>query len=239
MRNNVLEVKNLHFHYGEINALRGISFHVEEGEIVTLLGANGAGKTTTLQAISGLIRGISQGEVYLMGKRIDNKPPHVIAGMGMAQCLEGRLIFSQLTVMENLMMGAYLRKGPGVREDLTYVFDLFPRLKERKSQNGGTLSGGEQQMLSVGRALMQKPAILLMDEPSLGLAPLIIEDIFNAIKRINASGIPILLVEQNSYAALKIAHRGYVMETGEIKFTDTAENLLGNEEIKKAYLGVD
>lgn len=240
MKNKVLEVKDLHFSYGEIKAIKGISFEVYEGEVVTLLGANGAGKTTTLQSISALIKGITSGEVNFLGERINGLRPHVIAGKGLAQCLEGRLIFPQLTVMENLMMGAYLHKDRNkVKEDLDYVFSLFPRLSERKVQNGGTLSGGEQQMLAVGRALMQRPKLLMLDEPSLGLAPLIIDEIFRAIKKINSDGIPILLVEQNSNVALGITDRGYVMETGEIKFTDTADKLLGNDEIKKAYLGVE
>ena len=236
---NVLEVKDLDFKYGEIHALKGINLHVKDGEIVTLLGGNGAGKTTSLQAIGGLIKGITSGEILFMGERINNKSAHSIAAMGVAQCLEGRHIFSQLTVKENLMMGAYLRKGPEVEKDLKYVFGLFPRLKEREKQQGGTLSGGEQQMLAVGRALMQKPRILMMDEPSLGLAPLIIFDIFEAIKRINNDGITILLVEQNCNAALQVAHRGYVIETGEIVFDDTTENLLSNENIQKSYLGVE
>lgn len=239
MADKILEVKNLHFSYGDIKALHGISFDVYDGEIVTLLGGNGAGKTTTLQAISGLINGITAGEICFQGKRIDGKKPHKIAEMGIAQCLEGRLIFSQLTVHENLMMGAYLRKkGKGIEDDLKYVYELFPRLHERRTQAGGTLSGGEQQMLAIGRALMQDPKILMMDEPSLGLAPIIIEAIFEAIARISKKGISILLVEQNSNAALAVADRGYVLETGEIRFTDTAKNLLGNEEIKKSYLGV-
>ena len=240
MKNKVLSVENLHFNYGEINAIKGISFEVYDGEVVTLLGANGAGKTTTLQAISGLIKGITKGDVYFMGEKITGLKPHIIAKKGLAQCLEGRLIFPQLTVLENLMMGAYLQKDKQkTKQDLDYVFGLFPRLLERKLQQGGTLSGGEQQMLAVGRALMQKPRLLMMDEPSLGLAPIIIEEIFQAIKKINGDGIPILLVEQNSHVALRITNRGYVMETGEIKFTDTAENLLGNDEIRKAYLGVE
>ena len=239
MAENVLEVKDLHFRYGEIKALRGISFNVREGEIVTLLCGNGAGKTTTLQSISGLISGTSSGEIRFMGKDITGRSPHSLAKMGIAQCLEGRLIFSQLTVLENLQMGAYLRKGERVQRDLDYVFSLFPRLLERKGQLGGTLSGGEQQMLAVGRAVMQAPKLLMMDEPSLGLAPLIIQDIFTAIKTINQDGIPILLVEQNSHAALQIADRGYVMETGEIKLADTAEGLLKNDEVKKTYLGMD
>ncbi|WP_343210631.1 ABC transporter ATP-binding protein [Anaerolentibacter hominis] len=234
----ILEVNDLQFRYGEIVALRGISFYVEEGEIVTLLGGNGAGKTTTLQAVSGLIHGIYGGEIRFMGEKINHLAPHKIAGMGIAQCIEGRHIFSQLTVKENLMMGAYLRKGEQIRADLDYVYDLFPRLKERETQQGGTLSGGEQQMLAVGRALMQKPKLLMMDEPSLGLAPLIVEDIFRAVKKINTDGIPVLLVEQNCNVALDAAGRGYVMETGEIIFQDTAQKLLENEDIQRSYMGI-
>lgn len=239
MANTVLKVDNLHFSYGEIRALRGISFEVNQGEIVALLGGNGAGKTTTLQSISGLIKGVTEGTIEFEGRNIRNMAPHNIAKLGMAQCLEGRLIYSQLTVLENLKMGAFLRRDKSISDDLEYVFNLFPRLKEREKQQGGTLSGGEQQMLAIGRALMQKPKLLMMDEPSLGLAPLVIEEIFNAIQRVNRDGTPILLVEQNSNAALQIATRGYVMETGEIKFSDTAKNLLNNEDIQKTYLGVD
>lgn len=239
MANTVLKVDNLHFSYGEIRALRGISFEVNQGEIVALLGGNGAGKTTTLQSISGLIKGVTEGTIEFEGRNIRNMAPHNIAKLGMAQCLEGRLIYSQLTVLENLKMGAFLRRDKSISDDLEYVFNLFPRLKEREKQQGGTLSGGEQQMLAIGRALMQKPKLLMMDEPSLGLAPLVIEEIFNAIQRVNRDGTPILLVEQNSNAALQITTRGYVMETGEIKFSDTAKNLLNNEDIQKTYLGVD
>lgn len=235
----ILEVKNLHFYYGKIHALKGINLEVRDGEIVTLLGGNGAGKTTTLQAVSGLIQGIKSGEITYMGERIDGKSPHAIAGMGIAQCIEGRHVFSQLTVKENLAMGAYLRKKSAkVRDDMEYVFHLFPRLLEREKQQAGTLSGGEQQMLAVGRALMQKPKILMMDEPSLGLAPVVIDDIFKAIKKIQQDGMPILLVEQNSQAALQVADRGYVIEVGEILLKDTAEHLLNSEEIKKSYLGM-
>ena len=235
----VLEIKDLHFKYGEIKALHGISIDVNDGEIVTILGGNGAGKTTTVQAVSGLVKGISGGEIWFMGKRIDVLPPHEIAKLGIAQCIEGRHIYSQLTVYENLYMGAYLRTKQEFKEELEYVYELFPRLYERKTQKGGTLSGGEQQMLAVGRALMQKPKLLLMDEPSLGLAPLVIETIFEAIKKINQDGTPILLVEQNSEAALQVAHRGYVLENGIIRLSDTAEALLGNDEIQKSYLGAD
>ena len=234
----ILEVKDLHFHYGEIHALKGISLDVEEGEVVTLIGANGAGKTTTLRALSGLLGRISGGEVWFLGERIDSMKPHVVASKGLAQCLEGRHVFGNLTVRENLEMGAYLRKdASGVKQDFDYVFDLFPRLLEREYQRAGTLSGGEQQMLAVGRALMQRPKILMMDEPSLGLAPLVIQDIFSTIKRINADGMPILLIEQNSNAALKVANRGYVIENGEIVLKDSAASLLTNEDVKKAYQG--
>ena len=235
----ILEVKDARFYYGEVCALKGISIDLEEGEIVTILGGNGAGKTTTLRMISGLIKGMSFGEIYFMGERINGKPPHKIAALGIAQCLEGRQIFSQLTVKENLMMGAYLRKKQKISTELDYVYHLFPRLLEREKQQGGTLSGGEQQMLAVGRALMQKPKLLMMDEPSLGLAPMVIEDIFKTIRQINEDGLPILLVEQNSNAALQVATRGYVLENGEIILQDTAERLMENEDIKKSYLGAD
>ena len=238
MSEKILEVKDLHFYYGEIHALKGISLEVNDGEIVTLIGANGAGKTTTLRSISGLLGHIASGEIRFMGERIDTLKGYAIAAKGVAQCLEGRHVFANLTVKENLQMGCYLRKDKaGVRNDFDYVYDLFPRLLERENQRAGTLSGGEQQMLAVGRALMQKPKILMMDEPSLGLAPLIIQEIFSIIKRINADGMPILLIEQNSNAALKVANRGYVMENGEIVLHDSAANLLVNEDVKKAYLG--
>jgi branched-chain amino acid transport system ATP-binding protein len=236
----ILKVKNLHFYYGEIHALKGVSLEAHEGEIVTLIGANGAGKTTTLRSLSGLLGKIAGGEVWFAGKRIDGMKPFDIAALGLAQALEGRHIFTNLTVRENLDMGAYLRKDKKkIGEDLEYVFSLFPRLLEREWQRSGTLSGGEQQMLAVGRALMQRPKLLMLDEPSLGLAPLIIQGIFAIIKKINTDGIPVLLVEQNSNAALKIAVRGYVIENGEIVLTDTAENLRNNEDVKKSYLGVE
>ena len=238
MSEKILEVKDLHFYYGEIHALKGINLDVEDSEIVTLIGANGAGKTTTLRSISGLLGHIAHGEVRFMGERIDNQKGYTIAAKGMAQCLEGRHVFSNLTVKENLQMGCSLRRDKaGIKNDFDYVYDLFPRLLERENQHAGTLSGGEQQMLAVGRALMQKPKILMMDEPSLGLAPLIIQEIFSIIKRINKDGMPILLIEQNSNAALKVANRGYVMENGEIVLQDSAANLLVNEDVKKAYLG--
>ena len=237
----VLEVKDLRFQYGQIVALDGVSLSINEGEIVTLLGGNGAGKTTTLTAISGLYKGIVGGEIYFMGEKINGKAPHKIAQMGIAHCFEGRRIFSQLTVKENLMMGAYRSpsKGKALTDDLEYVYDLFPRLKERHKQAGGTLSGGEQQMLAIGRALMQKPKLLMLDEPSLGLAPIIVEQIFEAIRKINQDNIPVLLVEQNVNAALQIASRGYVLETGQIVGEDTAQNLLMDDRIRKSYMGIE
>lgn len=236
----ILEIKDFYFNYGKIKAVKGISLDIGADEIVTMIGANGAGKTTTLCAISGLIGDVSQGEIRFMGEKINKTSPNKIAAMGVVQVLEGRHIFAQLTVKENLIMGAYLRrgKGPTVKSDMEYVYNLFPRLLERESQMGGTLSGGEQQMLAFGRALMQEPKILMMDEPSLGLAPIIVKDIFATIRKINDDGIPILLVEQNSNAALKIADRGYVLESGNIVLEDTCANLLKNEEVKKSYLGL-
>lgn len=239
MANKILEVNQFSYSYGHIKAVDGISFHVDEGEIVTLIGGNGAGKTTTLRAISGLIRGGQKGSILFEGKEILGLSAHKITGMGIAQCLEGRQVFSHLTVRENLQMGAFLRKDTDkIKQDYEYVYNLFPRLKERNSQLAGTLSGGEQQMLAVGRGLMMNPKILMMDEPSLGLAPIVVNEIFEIIKQINADGKTILLVEQNSNAALTVAHRGYVVETGHIVMGDTAENLRQSEEVKKAYLGL-
>lgn len=239
MANKILEVNHFSYSYGHIKAVDDISFHVDEGEIVTLIGGNGAGKTTTLRAISGLIRGGQKGSVLFEGKEILGLSAHKITGMGIAHCLEGRQVFSHLTVRENLQMGAFLRKDTDkIKQDYEYVYSLFPRLKERNSQLAGTLSGGEQQMLAVGRGLMMNPKILMMDEPSLGLAPIVVNEIFEIIKQINADGKTILLVEQNSNAALTVAHRGYVVETGHIVMSDTAENLRQSEEVKKAYLGL-
>lgn len=239
MANKILEVNQFSYSYGHIKAVDGIAFHVDEGEIVTLIGGNGAGKTTTLRAISGLIRGGQKGSILFEGKEILGLSAHKITGMGIAQCLEGRQVFSHLTVRENLQMGAFLRKDTDkIKQDYEYVYNLFPRLKERNSQLAGTLSGGEQQMLAVGRGLMMNPKILMMDEPSLGLAPIVVNEIFEIIKQINADGKTILLVEQNSNAALTVAHRGYVVETGHIVMSDTAENLRQSEEVKKAYLGL-
>jgi len=238
MARKVLEVKDFHFYYGAIHAIKGISMYVNEGEIVALIGGNGAGKTTTLRSISGLLGPINHGEIFFNGELINKKKPHKIAAAGLSQVLEGRHVFPQLTVKENLMLGAYSRKDiKGIQEDLEYVFHLFPRLKEREKQLSGTLSGGEQQMLAVGRSLMQRPKLLMMDEPSLGLAPIIVKEIFKTIKKIKDDGMTILLVEQNSKAALSIADRGYVLETGNIILSDTAEGLINNEEVKKSYLG--
>ena len=238
MANRILEVNNFSYAYGRIRAVDNISFYVEEGEIVTLIGGNGAGKTTTLRAISGLIRGGQSGSVLFEGKEILGMSAHRITGLGIAQCLEGRQVFPHLTVKENLQMGAFLRKDKdGIAKDFEYVDSLFPRLKEREHQMAGTLSGGEQQMLAVGRGLMMNPKLLMMDEPSLGLAPIVVNGIFDIIKKINADGKTILLVEQNYNAALSVAHRGYVVETGHIVMSDTAKKLRSSEEVRKAYLG--
>lgn len=235
----LLELKNVHTYYGNIQALKGISLSVDEGDIVTLIGANGAGKTTTLMSICG-ITAIREGQILLNGTEISKTSPNKIVKMGVSQVPEGRRIFSQLTVAENLDMGAFLRNDKdGIKRDIEAVFDIFPRLAERRNQLGGTLSGGEQQMLAVSRALMASPRLLLLDEPSLGLAPLVVQNIFDVIQKINKErGTTILLVEQNANMALKIANKGYVMQNGLIKIADTAEHLLENEEVRKAYLGM-
>ena len=235
----MLELKSVRTYYGNIQALKGIDLLVERGEIITLIGANGAGKSTTLMSISGVVPPKS-GDILFEGQSIVGRDPDVIVGMGISQVPEGRRIFPHLTVRENLDMGALLRKDrDGIRRDLDYVYSLFPILAERKNQAGGTLSGGEQQMLAISRALMARPKLLLLDEPSLGLAPLIVQQIFDIISQINReNGTTIFLVEQNANQALKVAHRGYVMETGRVTMADTADNLLANEEIKSAYLGV-
>ena len=235
----ILEVKNLHYQYGPIKALKGLDITVDEGEIVTLIGANGAGKTTTLRCISGLLepKGLS-GEILFQGKALQKLGAHTIAGMGLCQVLEGRHIFSRLTVEENLHVGAYRRKSKvGIKEDIEKVYKRFPRLEERKKQEGGTLSGGEQQMLAIARGLMSQPTLMMLDEPSLGLAPIIVKEIFDIIRTIQNDGISVLLVEQNCKMALRTANLGYVLETGNIILHDTAENLLDNEEVKKSYLG--
>ncbi len=235
----LMELKNICTYYGNIQALKNISLSVNEGEIVTLIGANGAGKTTTLMSICGITQ-VRSGEILLEGKDISREPTHRIVQMGISQVPEGRRIFPQLTVLENLDMGAFLRDDKeGLKKDLDEVFSLFPRLAERRNQPGGTLSGGEQQMLAISRALMARPRILLLDEPSLGLAPLIVQHIFEIIKRINEERkTTIFLVEQNANMALKIAHKGYVLQNGVIKMSDSSDRLLANEEVRKAYLGL-
>ena len=236
----ILELNHFEYYYGNIHAIKGIDLHVDEGEIVTIIGANGAGKSTMLKAISGLLdaRGI-RGEIVFDGKKISGLGGHKIAGMGIMQVLEGRHIFSQLTVYENILMGAFLRKDTkAIKEDIANIYRRFPRLEERKNQLGGTLSGGEQQMLAIARGLINRPRVLLMDEPSLGLAPIIVKEIFKAITQINKEdGTTILLVEQNSRIALNTADRGYVLQTGEIVMNGYCEDLLKDEGIKKAYLG--
>lgn len=236
----LLELQNVHTYYGKIHALKGISMTVEKGEIVTLIGSNGAGKSTTLRTISGLLKP-RQGQVLFDGKRIDTLPPHEIVKLGIAQSPEGRRIFPRLTVLENLEMGAFLynTRSPEYQADLDRVLTLFPRLRERVSQKGGTLSGGEQQMLAIGRALMTRPQVLLLDEPSMGLAPVLVEQIFEIIQTINQQGTTVLLVEQNALQALSIAHRGYVLQSGEIVLEDTAANLRNNEMVQNAYLGLE
>jgi len=233
-----LEVKNIHTFYGNIEALKGVSLSVEEGEIVTLIGSNGAGKSTTLNTICGILKP-RQGEVFLEGERIDHVPSHDIVAKGISQSPEGRKIFARLTVKENLEMGAFIRKdGPeAMNRDIDHVFTLFPRLEEREWQIAGTLSGGEQQMLAIGRALMSKPRLLLLDEPSMGLAPLLVDAIFDIIKTINKDGMTILLVEQNAMVALSVAHRGYVMQAGEIVLHGNAKNMQENEMVRRLYLG--
>ncbi|OIO87919.1 MAG: ABC transporter ATP-binding protein [Anaerolineae bacterium CG2_30_64_16] len=234
----MLEVENIHSYYGNIHALKGISLTVEKGEIVTLIGANGAGKSTTLRTITGVMKP-GEGHVRLDGEDLAPYKPHEIVYKGMSMVPEGRRIFATLTVAENLEMGSYSRKNSAeITADLERVFTLFPRLKERRSQVGGTLSGGEQQMLATGRALMAHPRLLLMDEPSMGLAPVLVESIFDTIKEINKEGTTILLVEQNALMALTVASRGYVLQTGEIILHDTAEALRTNEVVRKAYLGI-
>ena len=233
----LLSVKNINVYYGSIHAIKDVSFHVDEGEIVTLIGANGAGKTTTMHAISGLLK-LASGEITYDGNLISKMEAHKIVRLGLAQVPEGRRVFPNLTVLENLRIGAYLRTDKaGIDKDLHHVYSLFPRLEERHWQLAGTLSGGEQQMLAVGRALMAKPKVIMMDEPSLGLAPLVVKDIFSIIRRIHEEGVTVLLIEQNANAALKIANRGYVMETGRITLTGTGTELLSNESVREAYLG--
>jgi branched-chain amino acid transport system ATP-binding protein len=232
----VLEVRDLHVYYGEIHALKGVSFEVGQGEIVTLLGNNGAGKTTTLKTLSGLLAPRT-GTVLLDGASILGVPAHHIVLRGITHVPEGRRIFNRLTVLENLEMGAYTRHDRAIAEDMERVFSVFPRLKERRSQVAGTLSGGEQQMLAIGRALMARPRLLLLDEPSMGLAPVLVEQIFETVQTINRQGVTILLVEQNAAMALAIAQRGYVLETGAVALRGGASELAGNPEVRRAYLG--
>ena len=234
----MLEVENIHVYYGNIHALRGVSLTVDEGEIVTLIGANGAGKSTTLFTISGLLRP-REGSVRLEGEDLSIYPAHEVVAKGVCQVPEGRRIFTRLSVQENLEMGAFTRTDrDGIKRDLERVFNLFPRLSERRSQVGGTLSGGERQMLATARALMSSPRLLLLDEPSMGLAPMLVESIFETVQEINREGTTILLVEQNAQMALQVAHRGYVLETGEVALSDSAANLRQNEMVQKVYLGI-
>ena len=234
----MLELENVHTYYGHIHALKGVSLTVEEGEIVTLIGANGAGKSTTLKTISGLLQP-RQGHIRLHGEDLSAYKAHEIVSKGVVQVPEGRRVFAQLTVMENLEMGAYSQSGnDSLREGVERMFTLFPRLKERRNQVAGTLSGGEQQMLATGRALMAHPKVLLLDEPSMGLAPVLVDSIFDTIKQLHKEGTTILLVEQNARMALQIADRGYVLQTGQVVLSDSAENLRRNEMVQKAYLGI-
>jgi branched-chain amino acid transport system ATP-binding protein len=235
----ILELKDVHTYYGAIEALKGISIEVREGEVVTLIGSNGAGKSTTLRSINGLNHP-REGSIHFQGEEITDEAPHNVVKMGISQSPEGRRLFSRMSVLENLQMGAFQRSDrAGQREDMDRVFSLFPRLAERKNQRAGTLSGGEQQMCAIGRALMARPKLLLLDEPSMGLAPIFVEKIFEIVREINDQGTPILLVEQNALAALDTADRGYVMETGTIVLADDAKALRQNEQVQKTYLGVD
>jgi branched-chain amino acid transport system ATP-binding protein len=233
---SLLDVSELNVFYGGIHALKGVSFHVAEGEIVSLIGANGAGKSTTLRAISGILP--YKGSVVLQGKNLSGIAPHEIVKLGIAHSPEGRGVFGNLTVMENLEMGAYIRRDKaGIKGDLAHCFELFPRLKERVEQKAGTLSGGEQQMLAISRAIMTKPKLMMLDEPSLGLAPLIVAQIFDIIRKVNQSGVTILLVEQNARMALEVSHRAYVVETGKITFTGGGKELLNDRRVIDSYLG--
>ena len=232
----ILKVENMNVYYGAIHAIKGISFHVDQGEVVTLIGANGAGKSTTLQTVSGLLRSRT-GSIQFCGENISNVPSHKIVEKGLAQVPEGRRIFLQMSVEENLEMGAYTQSAAGVEADLEKVYAQFPRLKERRRQIAGTLSGGEQQMLAIGRALMSHPKLLMLDEPSMGLAPILVEQIFDIIRKLHEEGTTILLVEQNAQMALSVADRAYVMETGKITLSGTGAELAASDEVKKAYLG--
>lgn len=237
MSTPLLQVKNLEVFYGSIHALKGLDFYINQGEVISLIGSNGAGKTSTLRAISGLVE--NKGEILFKNEEISKLPSYMRVTRGLAQSPEGRGVFPQMTILENLEMGAYTRKDrAGIKKDLEMCFELFPRMKERIWQMAGTLSGGEQQMLAICRALMCKPSLLLLDEPSLGLAPLVVAQIFEIVKKLNREGLTVLLVEQNARMALKISHRAYVLETGKIVMQDKAETLLNNDEVRKSYLGV-
>lgn len=232
-----LEIRDLYVKYGNVEALHGINLHVEEGEIVTILGANGAGKTTTLMSVSGLVKP-SSGSIHFKGQELNKLHGHEIPALGITQSPEGRRVFSTLTVLENLKLGAFTLKDKQlIQKNLEWIFDLFPRLGERREQLAGTLSGGEQQMLAIGRALMANPEVLLLDEPSLGLAPILVRSIFDTVRAINKAGVTIVLVEQNARAALKLAGRGYVLEVGNVAMHDSAANLLANPDVQNAYLG--
>lgn len=234
----LLEVNAIHTYYGNIHALKGISFEVDSGEIIALIGANGAGKTTTLRTISGLMEP-REGAVRYDGEDISHTRADLLVAKGISMVPEGRGVFAKLTVEENLDMGAYTRRDKGVKDDLDRVFELFPRLEERKKQFAGTMSGGEQQMLAIARALMSNPRLLLLDEPSMGLAPVLVDGVFDTVQRIKNEGVTILLVEQNAHMALQIADRGYVLQSGEVALSDTAANLQQNETVQKTYLGID
>ena len=234
----LLEVNEIHTYYGNIHALKGISFEVDSGEIIALIGANGAGKTTTLRTISGLMEP-RDGSVRYDGEDISSTRADLLVSKGISMVPEGRGVFAKLTVEENLDMGAYTRRDKGIKDDLDRVFELFPRLEERKKQFAGTMSGGEQQMLAIARALMSNPRLLLLDEPSMGLAPVLVDGVFDTVQRIKNEGVTILLVEQNAHMALQIADRGYVLQSGEVALSDTAANLQQNETVQKTYLGID
>ncbi len=234
----LLEVNDIHTYYGNIHALKGVSFEVDSGEIIALIGANGAGKTTTLRTISGLMDP-REGTVTYDGEDISNSRADTLVSKGISMVPEGRGVFAKLTVEENLDMGAYKRRDAGIKEDLAGAYELFPRLEERKKQVAGTLSGGEQQMLAIARALMAKPRLLLLDEPSMGLAPVLVDGVFDTVERIASEGVTILLVEQNAHMALQIADRGYVLQSGEVAIADTAANLRQNETVQRTYLGID
>ena len=232
----MLEVNDINVYYGSIHAIKGVSFEVNEGEIISLIGANGAGKTTTLHTISGLLKSTT-GSVSFLGQNLAHVPAHKIVSLGLAQVPEGRRVFLGMDVEENLEMGAYTQPNSTIKDSMEMVFERFPRLKERRRQVAGTLSGGEQQMLAMGRAMMSKPKLLMLDEPSMGLAPILVEEIFDIIKTLNQAGTTILLVEQNAQMALSIADRAYVLETGQVVLADEAKNLLHNDSVRKAYLG--